>query len=165
VDDVLERLRVSDIEVARARDVHGAALDDLPGPVGHHVDGVGEEHRLAQVVRDQHHGHLARRLQVAQRAPKLLAREGVQRAERLVSIRIRLVDQRPADRGRCCMPPESSQETFRKRETDSGGRALHVCACTSGPDRKGRTISSGSSIFQALRHGSRLEFWKAIPPT
>ena len=45
-------------------------------------------------------GDLARRMQVADHAPQLLAREGVERAERLVQHQqFRLVDQRAAERG------------------------------------------------------------------
>ena len=70
------------------------------GPRRHHEDAVGEEHRLAQVVRHQHDGDLARRVQVADHAPQLLARERIERAERLVEHQqIRLVDQRAAERG------------------------------------------------------------------
>jgi hypothetical protein len=65
-----------------------------------HVDRVGEEHALAQVVRDQDDVELLRRVQVAQRAPQLFAREGVERAEGLVEQQhLGLVDQRAADAG------------------------------------------------------------------
>ena len=74
-------------------------LDDAARTVGHHIDGVGEEHRFAQIMRHQHHGHAARGLNVAQHAPQLLAREGVERAEGLVEHQdLGLVDQRAADR-------------------------------------------------------------------
>src|SRR6185503_12042122 len=64
---VLERLRVGHLELARPRNRHLAAAHDAAGTARHHVDRVREEHRLAQVVGHEHHGHLARRLQVAQR--------------------------------------------------------------------------------------------------
>src|SRR5829696_4311507 len=73
---VLEGRRVGDLELARACDRYRAAAHDPARPARHHVDRVGEEHRLAQVVRHQHDSHLARGLQVAQRAPQFLARKG-----------------------------------------------------------------------------------------
>ena len=99
VHDVGERVVVGDLEVARPRQVDLAPRDDPPGALAHHVDGVGEEHRLAQVVRHQHHREALLPPQVAQHAPQLLARERVERAERLVEHQqLRLVDQRAADR-------------------------------------------------------------------
>ena len=48
----------------------------------------------------RHDGDLARRMQVADHAPQLLAGEGIERAERLVEHQqVRLVDQRAAERG------------------------------------------------------------------
>ena len=70
-----------------------------PGPRAHDVDVVGEEGRLAQVVGDQDDGEADLLPQVAQHAPQLLAREGVERGERLVEHQQRrLVDQRAAQR-------------------------------------------------------------------
>src|SRR6185503_3009770 len=58
VHHVLERLRVGHLQVARPRQLDLAAAHDAPRPARHHVHGVGEEHRFAQVVGHQHHGHL-----------------------------------------------------------------------------------------------------------
>src|SRR5688572_10845170 len=97
---VLKRLRIGHLQLARARDRHRAAAHDPAAAARQDVDRVGEEHRLAQVVRHQHHRHLARGLQVAQCAPQLLARERVERAERLVEEQdLRFMDQRAADGG------------------------------------------------------------------
>ena len=72
----------------------------LPGPRAHHMDRVGEEHRLAQVVGDEHDREAEPLPDVAQHAPQFLAREGVERGERLVEHQQRgLVDQRAAERG------------------------------------------------------------------
>src|SRR5687767_6683238 len=49
VHHVLERLRVRHLQVARPRQVHRAAPHDAPRPARHDVDGIREEHRLAQV--------------------------------------------------------------------------------------------------------------------
>src|SRR6185436_6436010 len=99
VHDVLELLRIRHVQIARPRQADVAALHDPARPGRHDVHRVGEEHRFAQIVRHQHHRHLARHLQVAQRAPQLLARERVERAERLVEEQhFGLVDQRAADR-------------------------------------------------------------------
>ena len=77
------------------------AEHDAPRPAAHDVDGVGEEHRLAQIVRHQHAGEALLLPERAHDAPQLLAREGVERAERLVEHQQRgLMDQRAADRWR-----------------------------------------------------------------
>src|SRR5688500_3838820 len=67
VHHVLERLGIGHLEIARPRNRHLAAAHDAAGTARHHVDRVGKEHRLAQVVGHEHHRHLARCLQVAQR--------------------------------------------------------------------------------------------------
>src|SRR5688572_4870467 len=100
MDQVLERLRVGDLEFARARKRHRTAAHDAPRSARHHVHGVGEKHRFAKVVCDEHHRHLARRLQVAQRLPQLFAGKRVERPERLVEEQdLGLVNERAADRG------------------------------------------------------------------
>src|SRR5687768_14736404 len=105
VHDVLERLRVRHFQIARPRNRHLAAPHDPAGTARHHVHRVGEEYRLAQVVRDQHDRHLARGLQVSQREPELLAREGIERAEWLVEQQdLGLVNQRATDRGALLHP-------------------------------------------------------------
>ena len=89
----------ANVEVARARQIDRLGHDDVPGPCAHDVDVVGEERRLAQVVRDQDHGEAELLPQVAQHAPQFLAREGVERGERLVEHQQRrLMDQRAAER-------------------------------------------------------------------
>ena len=84
MDDVLELLRKGDVEIARARQVDLALDDDAARPRRHHEHAVGEEYRFAQIVGDQHDRDLARRMQVANDAPELFARERIERAERLV---------------------------------------------------------------------------------
>ena len=74
------------------------AMHDAAGPAAHHIDGVGEIDRLAQVVRHQHAGEALLQPQRLHDAPQLLAREGVERAERLVEHQqLGLVDQRAAE--------------------------------------------------------------------
>ena len=93
-------VREGHFEIARPRQFDAALDQDAARPRRHHEDAVGEEHRLAQIVRHQDHGDLARRVQVADHAPQLLAGEGIERAERLVEHQqLRLVDQRAAQRG------------------------------------------------------------------
>ena len=100
VDDVGEGRRVGDLEVARAGQVDLALGDDAAGPRAHAEDAVGEERRLAQVVGDEDDRDAARRVQVADHAPQLFAREGVEGAEGLVEHQqLRLVDERAAERG------------------------------------------------------------------
>src|SRR5512145_1651037 len=98
VDQVLERLRVGNVEVARPRKPHRTASHDAPGPARHHVHRVGEENGFAKVMRDEHHRQLARRLQVAPRLPQLLAGKRIERRERLIQKQhFRLVNERAAD--------------------------------------------------------------------
>jgi hypothetical protein len=99
VHDRAEFRRKRHLEVARARNVDDALGEHAARPRRHHEDAVGEEHGFAQVVGHQHHRDLARRVQVADHAPKFLARERIERAERLVEHQeVRLVDQRAAKR-------------------------------------------------------------------
>src|SRR6266702_4917940 len=56
VHDVGEARLEADVELARARQIDRLGQDDVPGPRAHDVDVVGEEGRLAQVVRNQNHG-------------------------------------------------------------------------------------------------------------
>ena len=92
--------REGHVQIARPRHLDLALDQDAAGPRRHHEHAVGEEHRLAQVVGHQDDGDLARRVQVADHAPQLLAGEGIERAERLVEHQqLRLVDQRAAERG------------------------------------------------------------------
>src|SRR3954447_17110801 len=82
--DIDELRRVGNLKVARARNVDLALCEDAAWTRRHHENAVREEHGLAQVVRHQHHGDLARRMQVADHAPQLLTGERIERAERLV---------------------------------------------------------------------------------
>src|SRR5687767_11163089 len=70
VDQILKRLRVGDLELARPRKRNRTAAHDAPRSARHHIHRVGEKHRFAKVMRDEHDRHLARRLQVAQRLPQ-----------------------------------------------------------------------------------------------
>ena len=100
MDDVGEGRRVADLEVPRPRQVDLALGDDAAGARAHAEDAVGEEHRLAQIVRHQDHGDALGRMEIADHAPQLLAREGVERPEGLVEHEeLRLVDERAAQRG------------------------------------------------------------------
>src|SRR6185503_19571149 len=97
--DADELVAVGHLELARARNVDVAPGEDPARPLAHDVHRVGEEGRLAQVVRDQHHGEALEHPQVAQDAPQLLARERVERRERLVEQKqFGFVHQRTADR-------------------------------------------------------------------
>jgi hypothetical protein len=100
VHDVGEFGRVGDLDVARARQVDLALHHKTPGAPAHHVHRVGQEDAFAQVVRDQDDVELLHRVQVAQDAPQLFTREGVQRAEGLVQQQhLGLVHQGAADAG------------------------------------------------------------------
>ena len=69
---------------ARARQIDPHFLDDAPRPRAHHQDAVGEEDRLVHVVGDEHDGFRRLREDVGDLALELLARDGVERPERLV---------------------------------------------------------------------------------
>ena len=97
MDDVDEVRLEGGGERARSRDVDLLGQHDAAGPPAHHIDRVGEKDGLAQVVRHQHAGEALLQPQRLHDAPQLLAREGVERAERLVEHQeLGLVDQRPA---------------------------------------------------------------------
>ena len=59
--DVGELLGVGELQLARARQLDLALDHDAARAAAHHVDGVGEEDRLAQVVRDEDDVELLRR--------------------------------------------------------------------------------------------------------
>ena len=71
--------------LARARQVHFEdPADGGRGPVGHHHDAIGEQHRLVDVVRDHHHRAAGARDDAHQLVLQVRAGERVERAERLV---------------------------------------------------------------------------------
>ena len=99
VHDIGEARLEADVEVARARQIDRLGHHDMAGPRAHDVDVVGEERRFTQIVRHQDHGEAELLPEVAQHAPQLLAREGIERGERLVEHQQSgLVDQRAAER-------------------------------------------------------------------
>ena len=98
--DVSELWRVGQLQVARSRQVDVAPHHDAPRAPAHDVHRVGQEDTFAQVVRDEDDVEALRRLQVAQRAPKLLPRESVERTEGLIQQKqLRFVHQRAANAG------------------------------------------------------------------
>ena len=91
---------VGHVQVTGARQVDLAAHQNAPGALAHHVHGVGQEDRLAQVVGDEDDGEGLLLPQVTQHAPQLLPGEGVKGTEGLVEHQqAGLVDQCPADGG------------------------------------------------------------------
>ena len=159
-------------EIARARDIDHALGQHAARPRRHHEDAVGEEHGLAQVVRHQHDGDLARRVQVADHAPQLLAREGIERAERLVEHQqFGLVDQRAAERGALLHAAgELPRDTCRPgragptEASSASARATYSALWRRMRLRCGSTISSGSRRFSSVvRQGSSVGAWNAMP--
>ena len=68
VNDVCERRRERDLQIARSRQVDLALLDDAAGPRRHHQDAVGELHGFGEIVRDQQRGLLQLLLDLQQLA-------------------------------------------------------------------------------------------------
>eukprot|EP01022_Parablepharisma_sp_SALTPOND_P021557 TRINITY_DN427_c2_g1_i1.p1 TRINITY_DN427_c2_g1~~TRINITY_DN427_c2_g1_i1.p1 ORF type:complete len:1458 (+),score=547.10 TRINITY_DN427_c2_g1_i1:21634-26007(+) len=96
----VEGVGVSGFELAGARQRIVALDHDAARALAHHIDGVGQEGRFAQVVRDQDDVEAALGPQVAQHAPQLLAGEGVERTKGLVQQQhLGFVDECAADRG------------------------------------------------------------------
>ena len=85
---------------ARPRQRDDDVLDDPGRPLGHHDDAVGQENRFGNAVSDEDH-----RLSIALPYPQqfeihVVARHGVERAERLVhQQQCRMLDQRAANAG------------------------------------------------------------------
>ena len=78
----------------------GSISLDAARPRRHHDDAVGEQHRLVDAVRDEHDGLARREPQRLEVDAHLLARQRIERAERLVhQQQRRIVDQRAHDRG------------------------------------------------------------------
>ena len=141
------------------------STSDAAGSRRHHEHPVGEEHRLAQVVGDEADGDLARRVQVADHAPQLFAREGVERAERLVEHQeLRLMDQRAAERGALlhaarqfprilfalAAQPDRGQEVLRAR-----GILVRACAASRcGTARRSPAAAAGFPAWCATAAAS-----------
>ncbi len=121
----------------------------------------------------RHDGDLARRLQVADHAPQLLAREGVERAERLVEhqqIAARGSARGRARRAAACRRTAARDTCCRSRRgrptPGASRRARHTrLACGEMLDCGAvRTISSGSSrLSSVVRQGSSVGAWNAMP--
>ena len=66
------------------RQWNGTRRNDPARPRAHDVHGVGEVDRFPQLVRDKDHRTRAVHPQILQNAPQFLARESIERRERLV---------------------------------------------------------------------------------
>ena len=94
VHDVDETRLEADLEIAWAGQVDGLGHDDAAGPRAHDMHVVGEERRLAEVVRDEDDREADLLPEIAQDAPQLLPRKGVEGGEGLVQHQQRrLVDE------------------------------------------------------------------------
>ena len=101
-------------------------------------------------------------MEVADHAPELLAREGVERAERLVEHQqLRLVDERAAERGALLHAAGElpgilvALPLSPTCASSASARATYSALCARRRERCGWTISSGSSRFwSVVRQGS-----------
>src|SRR5262245_40999715 len=88
------------LPAARALDLYGAVKVDAARARRHYDHPVGEEHRLLDAMSDEQHGVLDRTPHDLQVRNHLLARERIERAERLIhQEQARLLHQRAADGG------------------------------------------------------------------
>ena len=126
------------VDRARARERHERVVEDAPGPRAHHADAVGEIGGFAQVVRDEQDRGLLRQPQVLHDRPQLLARELIERAERLVEQQ-QVADRAPG-RGRARRAASCRRRAARDtcRRSPRGrpapaaprrGRGTRPCAC------------------------------------
>ena len=135
--DVLAEPGVHDVERARARQVDPQVVHDPARARRHHEHPVGEEHRLGDRVGDEQHGLLPLHPDALQLDVHVLARHGVERAERLVHQQHgRIVDQgaddaRPAA---ACRP---------RAPADSGARSRRARRASAGPARPSACIARG----------------------
>ena len=98
-DSAAQGQKISGIAMTRAGQFHPQNLLDPPGPRGHDEDSVAHVDRFVDVVRDQHHCRAARLPQPQHLILNNHAREGVERAKRLVKQQHRgMVHQRPCQR-------------------------------------------------------------------
>src|SRR2546428_200160 len=82
-NEAVERFVLGHRDVSGPRKIDGELVDDGRRPAAHHQDAVGQERRFADAVGDENH-RLAIGLPNAQKLdPHLVARDRVQRAERL----------------------------------------------------------------------------------
>ena len=76
--------RAHGVGLARAGKIDADFLQDASRPRAHHQNAVGKEDRLVHVVGDEHDGLGRLRQNDGDLALKLLARDGIERAERLI---------------------------------------------------------------------------------
>src|SRR5882757_10776659 len=95
VNDVDEMRVEGGFDGARPRQVDLMRRNHPARPCAHDEDDIGQIRRLAKIVRHQDGGEFLRHPDRLQHAPQFLAREGVERAERLVEHQeLGFVDQR-----------------------------------------------------------------------
>ena len=160
-----ERRRRELGEAARPRRRVVEHLDDAAGPRRHHGDPVGEKHRLADRMGDEHHGLAALHPDALQLGRHLLAGDGVERRERLVHDQ-ELADRAPARarsrRGAACRRTVRTDISCRSRRGRPSAAA--PARARSAALRSSFITSTGSSTFSSMvRHGSSTGAWNTAP--
>jgi hypothetical protein len=96
--DLVELDRLADLQAARPDEGDADVLDDAAGPPAHHQHAVGEIDGLADGMGDEQRGAVVLLPHLHQHQVHLVARDGIQRAERLVhQQQVGLVDQGATD--------------------------------------------------------------------
>ena len=160
------------VQRARARQRHVVDRRDRAGPLGHDQHAVGEEHGLRNRMRDQQHRLAGLALDPHQLDIHLLARHGVERAERLVHQHdLGIVHQRAADRGALLhaagelpgqlllepFEPDQLQQRLRPRQIFFARQPLHVdrqhhVGQDVAPWQQQRVLEHDADIAVRLRH-------------
>ena len=155
------RLRL-DLDRARARDIDVVDRGDAARPRRHHDDAVGQEDRLRDRVGDEGDGLAGLHPDFLDQHVHLVAREGVERAERLVHQEHRRIDGEAAhDRGALLHAAGKLARIF-VVEAGEADALQELLDARRGPARV-RFSSKGSwMFFSSVRHGSRLASWKII---
>src|SRR6185312_1831442 len=158
-----ERLVRLQVERARVRQLDREVVGHPGRPGGEDDDARAEEDRLGDAVGDEE-DRLARFLpDPEQLEVHLLARQRIERAERLVhQHELGIVDERARD-ARCCMPPESSYGRLSSapaRPTSASSARARSRLSFAGRPR----ISAGrTTLSRIVRHFSSSGAWNTMP--
>src|SRR5436190_5902902 len=95
----LDKVRLErGVQRSRPRNIDLGLVNDATWPLADHEHSVGQKRRFPKIMRDQDPGKALLDPELLHDAPRLLAREGVECAERLIEHQeLRLMDDRAAE--------------------------------------------------------------------
>ena len=165
VDVGAELRRVAQHDRPRPRQVDADLVDHLAGARAHHEDAVGQPDRLLDAVGDEQHRGPAAQPQRLEVRAHLQAREGVERAERLVHQDHRRVVHQRADQRHALAHAAGELARVLAHRVRRGAAARTAPSRAPRPCARGMPRMSACSITlsNAVRKSSSRWSWKAMP--